>query len=190
MTKLSQQAFTKDDIDVLEYREDLKTYYKTGHGVEINSRVACYTVADMLSHLITDEPLPKVIAYFAHASTIQLFLTALGVGKDNDKLKANNFDNMQGREWRSSEISPFASNLAVVRYGNCTDGVQKVKFFLNEKPLTFDWCTESDDSCKLNQVLDQYQSFQDCANYYCSGKAKIVYGIFYIVSGYIFIYLY
>lgn len=61
--------------------------------------------------------MPKVVAYFTQSATIQLFLTALGTFKDNEALRADNYQQQQRRNWRSSEVSPFASNLAVIKYG-------------------------------------------------------------------------
>lgn len=142
----------------------------------------------MLEHL-GDNKTNKVIAYFGHATTIQLFLTALGVREGDSLLTENNFADMQNRKWKSSEISSFASNLAVVKY-NCTpDPI--VKFFLNERPLEFDWCDEKG-LCKLSEINKEYSRYKeaDCKTYYCSSKAKIVYEIFYIILGLISIYLY
>lgn len=70
----------------------------------------------MLTHL-ESQTNPKVVAYFAHTQAIQLLLTALGAHKDNDGLRADNYQQMMRRRWRSSEVSPFAANLAVIKYG-------------------------------------------------------------------------
>lgn len=70
----------------------------------------------MMNH-IESQAMPKVVAYFTHSATIQLLLTALGAAKDNDALRADNYQQLMRRKWRSSEVSPFASNLAVIKYG-------------------------------------------------------------------------
>lgn len=108
-------AFTPDNVNVLEYLEDLKYYYKSGFGSEINSKIMCAAVKDMVKNLQTEDN-PKVIAYFSHAAAIQLFLTALGYGKDNDALRADNYNLMKYRKFKSSVLSPFAGNVAVVKY--------------------------------------------------------------------------
>lgn len=108
-------AFTPKHVDILEYLEDLKYYYKSGPGSEINSKIMCAAVKDMVKNLQKEEN-PKVVAYFSHASAIQLFLTALGYGKDNDALRADNFLQMKYRKFRTSTLSPFGSNLAAVKY--------------------------------------------------------------------------
>lgn len=71
------QAFTLREIDVLEFSEDLKYQYKSGYGNEINTKVPCEIIQDMLKRLSTDSQ-PQVTAYFAHSSLLQLVLVALG----------------------------------------------------------------------------------------------------------------
>lgn len=108
-------AFTPKHVDVLEYLEDLKYYYKSGYGSELNSKIMCAAVKDMVKNL-KDEGDPKVVAYFSHASAIQLFLTALGYGKDSEPLTADNFNVMKYRKFRTSSMSPLGGNLVAVKY--------------------------------------------------------------------------
>lgn len=108
-------AFTPEHVNVLEYLEDLKYYYKSGYGSDINPNIMCAAVKDMVMNLQQEEN-PKVVAYFSHASAIQLFLTSLGYGKDNESLRADNYQQMKYRKFRSSVLSPFASNFVAVKY--------------------------------------------------------------------------
>lgn len=91
-----------------------------GYGNALNTRLACSLVEDMLTHL-ESQTMPKVVAYFAHSATIQLLFTALGAVKDTDGLRADNYQQLMQRKWRSSKISTFASNLAVIKYGKRVD---------------------------------------------------------------------
>lgn len=108
-------AFTPEHVNVLEYLEDLKYYYKSGPGSEVNSNIMCAAVKDMLSAMKRDDG-PKVTAYFTHASAIQLFLTALGYSKNSNPLRADNYSQMKYRKFRTSIWSPLAGNLAVIKY--------------------------------------------------------------------------
>lgn len=108
-------AFTPEHVNVLEYLEDLKYYYKSGPGSEINSNIMCAAVKDLITSM-KEESGPKVVAYFSHASAVQLFLTALGYGKDSEPLRADNYKLMKYRKFRSSVWSPLGSNLAVIKY--------------------------------------------------------------------------
>ena len=59
---------------------------------------------------------PKGIFYFTHAVTILNFLTAMGIGTDSEPLLATNYRQMGRRQFRTSYIAPFNSNLAAVFY--------------------------------------------------------------------------
>lgn len=108
-------AFTHEHVNVLEYAEDLKYYYKASFGSPLSGNMMCAAVKDMVMNMRSEDN-PKVVAYFSHASAIQLFLTALGYAKDNDALRADNYGNMKYRKFRASVVSPFAGNIAVVKY--------------------------------------------------------------------------
>lgn len=163
-------VFTKSQANVLEYKEDLKYYYQNSYGYEKSSDLACYAVADMMKHMSRADN-EQVIAYFTHESEIQLFLTALGAMRDRNALRADNFASMRNRNFRSSELTPFTANVAAVRY-QCADPVEPVKviFFLNEKPLMFEWCRVG--LCNWSEVVRQYRRFSegDCAKMYCGGS--------------------
>lgn len=46
----------------------------------------------------------------------------------------------------------------------------KVQFFLNERPIDFDWCNIG--LCDLSLVLEKYSHFlnADCSSMYCDGN--------------------
>lgn len=52
VTKLSPwcAVFSKEELRVLEYREDLYYYYKAGYGREINAQLGCTLLQDMMNH--------------------------------------------------------------------------------------------------------------------------------------------
>lgn len=180
-------AFTPTQIDDIEYFEDLKSYYKLGYGREISAKMACAAVNDMLHHL-DDNNQPRVVAYFAHLKIILLLLRALQAHKDSDSLRADNYHSMSGRKWRASVISPFATNLAVVRY-ECPNEVepQKVMFFQNEKPLNFNWCEGG--LCSLRVVKERYSEFTqvNCDEYLCTGGTPLITGGADTLSAYVMV---
>lgn len=108
-------VFTKPQVELLEYLEDIKYYYKHGYASDLNSNVACFTIQDMLENL-QSELKPDVVAYFSHSSMHQLLLTAMGIAKDKQPLKASNFETMKNRNWKASKMGPFAANFAAVKY--------------------------------------------------------------------------
>ncbi|XP_063698995.1 multiple inositol polyphosphate phosphatase 1-like [Culicoides brevitarsis] len=163
-------AFTKSQVEVMEYLEDIKYYYKQGYGNELNSNLACSLAQDLLMHMGSDKN-PSLQAYFAHSSTIQLFLTALGVAKDRESLRADNFDDMKYRHFRTSKIGPFATNIAAVKYDCPRDAEpNKIMFYLNEKPVNFEWCKVG--LCEYSALLRHLKRFQhaDCNSFFCGGN--------------------
>lgn len=130
-------------------------------------------VQDMLKHMKTKD-VPKVVAYFAHSVTIRLFLTSLGIGKPQVPLTADNYENMKNRKYRSSQLAPFASNLVAIKYV-CSEELKtetKIMFFLNEKPVDFDWC--KDGFCNWTDVQETYKHFinADCSEIFCTDPDK------------------
>lgn len=108
---------------------------------------------------------PSVIAYFGHDTTFQLFLTSLGVASDDIPFLADNYEKMANRSFRTSKISPFATNLAVIRY-ECGDEV-KIQFLINQRPLQLEGC--SNGLCplaELNQRLAKFKAVK-CSTYFC-----------------------
>uniref|UniRef100_A0A6B2E6E2 Multiple inositol polyphosphate phosphatase 1 n=1 Tax=Phlebotomus kandelakii TaxID=1109342 RepID=A0A6B2E6E2_9DIPT len=164
-------AFTKTHVEVLEYKEDLHYYYKNGYGSNLNSKVACALVVDMMRHMESTSQ-PQAVAYFTHDSAIQLFMTALGANKDRDSLRADNFLQNDRRTWRSSDIAPFGANLVAIKY-ECPDSSEreKVMFFLNEKPVALDWCRVG--LCDWKDVQQTYEPFSstDCSRTFCGGSS-------------------
>ncbi|XP_011053113.1 PREDICTED: multiple inositol polyphosphate phosphatase 1-like isoform X3 [Acromyrmex echinatior] len=137
-------VFTDDEMRVLEYEEDLFYYYNSGPGEEINSQLGCYLIRDMVDHftkLEVNGDEPKGVFYFTHSQMMTLFLTAMGVAQNPVPLTATNFRDMDYRNWRISQLVPFAANFAAVFHRcNSSDTVFKVAFYLNENPLTIEGC--------------------------------------------------
>ncbi|KAH0950688.1 hypothetical protein HN011_001250 [Eciton burchellii] len=148
VTKLSPwcAVFSKEELRILEYREDLNYYYKAGYGRDINSRLGCPLLHDMMQHfwnLARDETPnePAGIFYFSDIISLQNLLTTMGINEDPMPLAAFNYKDMARRQWRTSLISPFAANLIAVFY-KCNDSTDrnKVMFYLAEKPVRYDGC--------------------------------------------------
>lgn len=108
-------ALTLDQINIIEYGEDLKYYYKSGHGSPINQKVMCHAMHDMMSHINASDG-PSVINYFTHSSALQLILVSMGAYNDSIPLKADNYEENRERLWKISDIGPFSVNLAAVKY--------------------------------------------------------------------------
>lgn len=166
--------FTPSQFNDLEYPEDLRKFYESGYGLASNERLLCGLVNDMFNHLGNYEQ-PKAIVYFTHSSSLLLLLTTLKAFKDEDTLRADNYKMMFNRKWRLSEMTPFAANLAVVKYECPNDAKQeKIKFMLNEEPLLFEWCDNG--VCDFSEFKARYNKFieADCNGFFCSNSSNIL----------------
>jgi hypothetical protein len=63
-------------------------------------------------------------------------ITNLNLFKDNIPLKSDNYHDVGDRLFKSSIISPFSSNIAMVLL-KCNDSQFKIKLLLNELPVGF-----------------------------------------------------
>lgn len=165
-------AFTPSQFYDLEYPEDLRKYIESGYGRSANSRFLCALINDMLGHLGNDEQ-PRAAVYVTHSSSLLLLLTSLGAFNDSQPLRADNYHRFSDRKWRLSKIAPLASNFAAVKY-HCPNDIEseKVKFFVNEEPIDFDWCNAG--LCDLNDVKERYKEYTEanCDEYFCSRSSE------------------
>ncbi|XP_046680138.1 multiple inositol polyphosphate phosphatase 1-like [Homalodisca vitripennis] len=149
--------FSKDDLEILEYSEDLKYYWIDGYGYPITYKQACVAVNDMFHHL-TDESHPPYTFYFTHSGTILKVLSHLQLYRDPLPLSADLFN--KTRLWRTSQIDVFGSNLAFVLF-SCKDGY-KILTMHQERPVTLPGCPE-DHLCPLDSLQDFYRhSIENC----------------------------
>jgi multiple inositol-polyphosphate phosphatase/2,3-bisphosphoglycerate 3-phosphatase len=68
----------------------------------------------VFSKLENGEEQPAGVFYFSHDTTMQMFFTSLGVGKDSAALTHSNYASVGNRKWRTSLLTPFAANFAAV----------------------------------------------------------------------------
>ncbi|XP_021920643.1 multiple inositol polyphosphate phosphatase 1-like isoform X2 [Zootermopsis nevadensis] len=138
-------AFSEDDLKVLEYKEDLDSYYKRGFGTEMNKLVGCPLAKDFIDRfrkLENWEKQPAGVFYFSHDTDMQLFFTSLGIGEDERPLTHSNYASMGNRNWRTSLLTPFASNFVAIFF-KCDEGEPfRVQFHLQEKLLKLKGCKD------------------------------------------------
>jgi multiple inositol-polyphosphate phosphatase / 2,3-bisphosphoglycerate 3-phosphatase len=110
-------VFSINDISVLEYGEDLGYYYEAGYGFAMNRNIICETMQNLLRYLQTNvagEQPARILV--THSTTMQILMVALGLNEDTVKPTRSNFAQQTYRKWRTSQMTAYASNLAVIRY--------------------------------------------------------------------------
>lgn len=155
--------FTLEQAKIFEYAKDIEEWNLGGSASTLNTRLSCFLMQDMLSKLESGK---QATAYFAHSTTLQLFLTGLGYAIQDTPLRADNFAANVNRKFVTSKVSVLATNVAAVRY-ECTSGT-KIQFILNERPLQLDWCDNG--LCDWTQVKAKFASIAaaNCPSYYCT----------------------
>ncbi|XP_046397097.1 multiple inositol polyphosphate phosphatase 1 [Ischnura elegans] len=149
--------FSEEDLKVMEYNEDLEYYWIDGYGYEINYKQACPPLKDLLdrfrSRALGKDSQKKGIFYFTHSGTLLKLISRLGLYKDEEKLRSDNFSLLK-RKWRTSELDSFGTNLAFILF-KCDDGF-KIAGYHQEKPFIIPGC--EDHPCPLDRVLAEYES--------------------------------
>nr|CAI5819599.1 unnamed protein product [Callosobruchus analis] len=187
-------AFNKDQLKLLEYAEDLKYYYETGYGNRISEMVGCGPVKDFYDRFERtvngNGDGVRATYFFSNSATMQTVLTALGIAKDYNPLKADNYHTQTSRNWKTSLIDPFASNLVSVLYQCRGPEKFKVMFFLNENPVDFPECSVG--LCNWSTVQQKYQDLASTCNVeeFCSERsssAKVIASIFLLIASIMFL---
>lgn len=59
----------------------------------------------------------KAHFYFAHSKTMKSVLVKLGLFRDDEPLRHDNYEELkEKRKWRSSFMDPFAANIIAILY--------------------------------------------------------------------------
>ncbi|XP_063544383.1 multiple inositol polyphosphate phosphatase 1-like [Cydia strobilella] len=152
-------AFSDQDLVVLEYRQDVRHYYKSGYGSWVNPRLAGPLLKDLRERMqaAAREEGHKLVSYFSHNAMMEMTFVALGLFRDAAPVLGARRD--PAREWRTSLIGAFSTNMIVV-LNRCTEsGTQthRVQFFINEKPTEL--CPPA--GCSWRQFEELMQDFDD-----------------------------
>ncbi|CAG8463121.1 18576_t:CDS:2 [Acaulospora morrowiae] len=135
----------EDDFLKLEYFHDMEKYYTFSYGSPLNTKLACKLYTSLVKSVDTfleGKSSLKSVLKFAHAETIIFVTTMLGLYKDDYPLEADRFYQSKSREFRTSNIAPFASNVYFEIY-NCTNKYETtiyVQMLVNEKPVVIPGC--------------------------------------------------
>lgn len=106
----------------------------------------------------------KVIAYFVHSTLMYLFYTALEFFPYSN-LRADNYEQMHQRKFKSSELIPYSANFAAVKY-QCHGTEDKIMFLVNQRPYDLSWCPGG--LCSWSETKLRYKSLvKNCKQNFC-----------------------
>ncbi|CAH1108448.1 unnamed protein product [Psylliodes chrysocephalus] len=159
-------AFTKEQLKLLEYVEDLKYFYESGYGNKMAEKIGCSSIKDMYERfertINGNSDGNKATFIFGDTSSLLSALTALGTNKDYNLLNSENYLQQNRRSWKTSTMSPFAGNLVASLY-QCNRGEKhRVMFFLNEVPIEFTDCSVG--LCNWSTIQQKYENLVRTCN--------------------------
>eukprot|EP00095_Tigriopus_kingsejongensis_P006235 maker-scaffold301_size216225-snap-gene-1.25 protein:Tk06235 transcript:maker-scaffold301_size216225-snap-gene-1.25-mRNA-1 annotation:"hypothetical protein DAPPUDRAFT_301637" len=147
-------VFHQEDLEVLEYYEELKYWHKNGYGHELNYKMACPLLANVVDIFQNDTSVTGTF-YFSHSEALLPFIALLDLFHDPDPLRHDNFIEMQGRQYRTSFIGSFSTNLAFALLECQAEPTHRLLTYHQEKRIKLPKCDQ--DPCHWEQFLQQYQ---------------------------------
>ncbi|KAJ8731978.1 hypothetical protein PYW08_014708 [Mythimna loreyi] len=167
-------VFSTEDLQVLEYIDDLRHYYRNGYGVsQYSKRFGQLPLADLLRKFeqVKNGKGKKIVSYFTHATMMDMILVVLNLYKDTKPLMGAHKD--INRKWRTSFLSTFTSNMIAVLNRCSNPGHDEyfynVAFYWNEKPL-LDLCNKG--VCSWQEFEDIFKPFLNATIDFCEFKWK------------------
>lgn len=168
-------VFTKEQLEFMEYLEDLRYYYKSGYGDDMSVKLGCPMAKDMLERF---RPLaegtaeqPSGIFYFGHSSGLHMLQSRLGVYRPAQPLTAANREQQRNRSWRVSQMGPFAGNLGAIFYRCRADNSSQVLFLGSERPIDVEGCHLG--LCSWERVRDLLEPIAEQCNLdWCEGEGN------------------
>ncbi|KAG0582348.1 hypothetical protein M758_3G051300 [Ceratodon purpureus] len=146
--------FTAEEIELLEWADDLEMHHLKGYGEKLNYRMGVPLLDDVVKSMdramAADQSktlVEKARLRFAHAETIIPFSCLLGLfleGTDITRVQSEMpldapLRPPQKRLWRGALVAPFAANTALVLHKCPADNGAGVKYLVqalhNEKPV-------------------------------------------------------
>ena len=151
----------------MEYREDLEYYWIDGPGFPITAAQSCIVMDNLIHSFMTasnveEEQRIHGVFYFSHSGAVLKYMAFLGLYEDVEPLRSDNFDSMKdSRQWRTSNIGPFAANVVFVLFDCRTEEASdyhedftEVQLYVNERLMKIPGCGE--EVCTLTRMKEAY----------------------------------
>lgn len=110
------KLFSEINLKIIEFRDDLKYYYKDAYAHDISWQMTqplFHDIFQQFSSARSGQNNHTSALYFAHSETVQPFLAGLGLFHDSEDLLASSWPSLD-HQWRTSPIASFASNTGLV----------------------------------------------------------------------------
>eukprot|EP00727_Mastigamoeba_balamuthi_P000728 m51a1_g10652 hypothetical protein (433) ;mRNA; f:48726-50168 len=151
--------FDAEDAEAMELADDIEKHLQCGYGVRLSHRVAAPLLQAIVRHLddlAAGRTGVRARLRFAHAETVMPLLALLGLYRDDVPLTSMTPAQRQARLWRTSRISPMATNVFFV-LATAADGREPlVQVLHNEAPVALRPAGCSRAWCPLSAIKAAY----------------------------------
>jgi len=152
-------------LNRLDYAEDLEAFYEQGAGHKINYEMAAVLLQDIFAYMKKFTAGNTAVVgnmRFGHAETTLPLMTLLGYG-DRAKLLASwTDDQIDARGFRTSVLSPTASNVDFRLYRSVTEKKYYVSVWIQEVEAPLPGC-DGALYCELSKVEKLWSYYlHDC----------------------------
>ncbi|KAG1711489.1 hypothetical protein DVH05_008741 [Phytophthora capsici] len=159
-------------LDRLDYAEDLEAFYEQGAGHKINYEMAAVLLQDIFAFMkkfVAGETTVVGNLRFGHAETTIPLMTLLGYGDRTKLLASWTDDQINSRSFRTSVLSPTASNIDFRLYRGKKDTKYYLSVWIQEVEAPLPGC-DGEMYCELSKVeelwshyLNEYDFKTECA---------------------------
>ncbi|XP_034832258.1 multiple inositol polyphosphate phosphatase 1-like [Maniola hyperantus] len=148
-------VFSDDDLEILEYVEDIVHYFRNGYGKSLNALTGAVGLKDLYEKFqnASQTGQKSFTAYFTHDTMVDMIYTAMGLYKDDPKLSG--LERVKDRKWRTSFLTPFAANFVAVLY--------RIQFLVNEREMHL--CTNR--VCSWGEFRTTFKRFSNATLDFC-----------------------
>lgn len=176
--------FDDSQLKYLEYIADVDDFYAaygkhkaTIYGNLVKSSCA---ILDGIHENLIGRRKNRARLLFTHSEVIQRIVARLIDFSDDDsysfnKIRQSLSDNNinENRKWRTSVISPFASNIAFIKY-KCNDDDQKIITSVQQYPLKVASCKTNQIDCDYDSIHGRLQAEQCDLDDLCRTKIDVI----------------
>ncbi|RLN58473.1 hypothetical protein BBJ29_006495 [Phytophthora kernoviae] len=152
---------SKEFVRSLEYLDDLQQFYWIGAGYKINYEMAAVLLREIFAIMKGRDSQANTLTgnfYFAHAETTLPLMTLMGYGDHSPLLANATTADITSRRFRTSALSPFASNIEFRLFKHkANHGELYVQILVNEREAAIPGCDRL--FCKLSELEKQWQYY-------------------------------
>jgi len=155
--------FTKEDLQIMEYHEELKYWRSHGFGDthrRVNELVAC----PLMKKAVESLEQKNVTVYFGHQDGLTTLLTMMGINEDDTTPTHANYPNTPSegdeRKYRLSKMNPMGGNFGLLLTECDQEPKLRVEAYLQEKLIKLPKCGYT--ACDWNQFKQIYREAIEC----------------------------